>query len=272
VLAIVVLACYLAAALWLGTSAQRASAETSRGRRIAGIALGCIAVITHAVLLWQTLNVNPNLALNAMETASAIGLCLAILAIANSLYRPSFAIPNAVLLVLAAILSVGMNSGGQSFATSNQGWELTVHIALSVLAYSLITFSAALAIVLALLDRRLRRRQPLGWLARFPAVAALENGMFQALIAGFAILSLALFSGFIFIQDFANLRQHHLPHKVVFSVLAWICLAILVFGRLRFGWRGRKALYWTIGTLTLLVIAYFGSKFVLESLLGQHWG
>ena len=221
------------------------------------------------VLLWQGIAAKPSFAWSSAETASAVGLGIALIAIAVGSLKPTFAAPSAILLVLAGIVGAATDEGARSFVSTHRGWELSVHIALAVLAYTLVTVGAALAVVLTLLDRRLRRRQPLGWLSMFPAVDALESGMFQALSAGFAILSLALFSGFFFVD---NLFTQHLLHKAVFSLLAWLCLAILLAGRWRLGWRGRTALYWTLGTFILLVLAYFVSKIVLESVLGRHWG
>ena len=48
--------------------------------------------------------------------------------------------------------------------------------------------------------------------------------------------------------------------------------AVLLFGRWRFGWRGRTATIWALSGFALLALAYFGSKIVLESILGRHWG
>jgi ABC-type uncharacterized transport system permease subunit len=148
-------------------------------------------------------------------------------------------------------------------------WELTAHIILSVAAYALITIAAAMAVALALLDRRLRDRKSLGWLSILPSVEALESGTFQALSAGFAILTLSLFSGFIFVE---NLFGQQLSRKTVLSCLAWVVFAILLFGRWRFGWRGRTATRWMLSGFALLGLAYFGSKLVLEMILGRHWG
>jgi ABC-type uncharacterized transport system permease subunit len=102
-----------------------------------------------------------------------------------------------------------------------------------------------------------------------PSMEALEAGTFQALGAGFAVLTLALFSGFIFVRD---IFAQHLIHKTVLSCLAWVVFGILLFGRWRFGWRGRVARNWTLSGFALLGLAYFGSKIVLESILGRHWG
>ena len=160
-------------------------------------------------------------------------------------------------------------AGNSRRGLEQQNWEIAAHIVLSTLAYALLTIAVALAVALALLDRRLRNRRPLGWLTVLPSVEALEAGTFQALAAGFAVLTLALFSGFVFVED---LFAQHLIHKTVLSCLAWVVFAVLLFGRWRFGWRGRLATTWTLSGFALLGLAYFGSKIVLESILGRHWG
>jgi ABC-type uncharacterized transport system permease subunit len=93
--------------------------------------------------------------------------------------------------------------------------------------------------------------------------------MFQAIGVGFALLSLTLFSGFVFVD---NLFAQHLVHKTVLALSAWVVFGILLTGRVRFGWRGRVAIRWTIGGFALLGLAYFGSKLILENVLGRHWG
>jgi ABC-type uncharacterized transport system permease subunit len=83
---------------------------------------------------------------------------------------------------------------------------------------------------------------------------------------GFILLSLALVSGALFVQD---LFAQHLVHKTVLSIVAWVVFAILLWGRQRFGWRGRTAIRWTLSGFFSLMLAYFGSKWVLEVVLGR---
>jgi len=250
-------------------AARRAGSELARGKRVAGLALALVAIATHIAALAQNIGAKPSFAWTATEAASTVGLCLALVAVIAAILKPAFTGPSAIMLALAGIVGASTDEGARTFVSTQSGWELTVHIGLSIVAYTLVTVGATLAIALTLLDRRLRRRQSLGWLSMLPSVEALELGMFQAMGAGFAILSLALFSGFFFVHD---LFAQHLPHKVAFSLLSWLCLAILLIGRWRFGWRGRTALYWILSTFALLWLAYFGSKLVLESMLGRHWG
>lgn len=268
-LPIVVLASYLAGALWLGSSVHRAQDHAARGRRIAGLALGAFAAVLHAGLLWNDLAHKPGLSLTISEAASLIGWPIGAMALALSWMRPRFAMIGAVLMVLAGLVAVGTVQGLQGNDLQQQNWQIAAHIVLSVLAYALLTIAVAFAIALALLDRRLRTRKALGWMQALPSVEALDAGTFQALVAGFSILTLALFSGFIFVED---LFAQHLIHKTVLSCLAWVVFAVLLFGRWRFGWRGRTAASWTVSGFALLALAYFGSKIVLEAILGRHWG
>lgn len=268
-LSIVVLACYLAGALWLASSAFRAEGHVAHGRWVAGIVLGCVAAALHAVLLWNDLVAKPSLSFSIAEAASLIGWPIAAIAIVLSWMRPRFAAIGAALMILAGVVAVGTLQGMHGNPLEQQNWEIAAHIVLSIVAYALLTTAVVLAICLAILDRRLRSRRALGWLQALPSMEALEAGTFQALTAGFAILTLALFSGFIFVDD---LFAQHLIHKTVLSCLAWMVFAVLLFGRWRFGWRGRTASSWTLSGFALLALAYFGSKIVLEGIFGRQWG
>lgn len=269
VLSIVVLIIYVTACLLLTSSAFQMNTRSAGGKRLAGLSLGVVGLVAHGVDLSDALLSRPELALNVADTASLIGWIVAALAIGVGIWRPRFTIVSSLLLSIAAIVAIVTDEGRREFTVTSRGWELTAHIIISTVAYAFVTVGAALGLTLALLDRRLRHRQPLGWMAVLPSLEALESGMFLAIGLGFALLSLALFSGFFFVQD---LFAQHLIHKTVLSLLAWMILATLLVGRWRFGWRGRLAINWTFGGFLLLGLAYFGSKWVLETLLGRHWG
>jgi ABC-type uncharacterized transport system permease subunit len=269
VLAVLALACYLASALWLASSVYRSEGAAARGRRTAGLALGVIALATHLVILWQAVFDRGSPAFTMAETASLIGLPIGIIALGLAWRLPRFTTISAILLAIAGIVAAVTDEGASKFALERRNWEIAAHIVLSTLAYALLTIAAALSIALALLDQRLRNRKPLGKLSLLPSVEALESGTFYALGSGFAILTLALFSGFIFVED---LFAQNLSRKTILSCLAWLVFGVLLFGRWQFGWRGRTATRWTLSGFGLLGLAYFGSKLVLESILGRHWG
>lgn len=94
----------------------------------------------------------------------------------------------------------------------------------------------------------------------------MERVLFELVWAGIVLLTLSIISGLLFLDNFF---AQHLAHKTVLSLLAWVIFTTLLIGRYRFGWRGMRAVRWTLGGCALLILAYFGSKFVLEVVLNR---
>jgi ABC-type uncharacterized transport system permease subunit len=269
-LSLAVFAIYFCSCLWLFTAVwQTDSQRAAHGKLLAGLTTACLGVLLHAYLLYQALFRGPELALNTPEAASLVGWIIAIISVWTTWQRPRFAGLTGILLLCVGLAAAITDDGSREFVTSQSGWELAAHIVIAIVAYALISLGAVIALALYALDHRLRGHQPLGVLSKLPSVEALESAMFQTIYAGFALLTLTLFSGFIFVQD---LVAQHLAHKVALSCVAWVILGILLIGRWRLGWRGRVAARWTLSGFVLLGLAYFGSKFVLETILGRHWG
>jgi ABC-type uncharacterized transport system permease subunit len=147
-----------------------------------------------------------------------------------------------------------------------------LHLLLAILAYSLLTIAAMHALLMASMDRRLHgeavaERGPLAqFLDRLPPLLAMETVLFRLIIAGFLLLTATLVSG-VFFSEAVFGRALRFDHKTVFTIAAWIVFAGLLLGRMVFGWRGRTALRWTLTGFAMLMLAYVGSRFVLEVLL-----
>ena len=99
-----------------------------------------------------------------------------------------------------------------------------------------------------------------------PPLADLESLLFRVITVGFALLTLTLVTGVLFVDD---LLAQKLVHKTVLSVLSWIVFGVLMIGRRRYGWRGMKAVHWTLAAMLLLLLAFFGSQFVIELVFGH---
>jgi ABC-type uncharacterized transport system permease subunit len=144
---------------------------------------------------------------------------------------------------------------------------LQVHILLSLLAYSLLAIAACQAVLLSIQNRFLRKKQTLStgsFLRSLPPLESMEILLFQSISFGFILLSFALFSGFAFLDD---VFAQHLVHKTVLSIMAWFIFAFLLWGRYKYGWRGKKVIRLSLGGFIFLMLAYFGSKFVSELIL-----
>jgi len=143
-------------------------------------------------------------------------------------------------------------------------WRLQLHAWCALLAYATLGIAAVLAVFLWAQERALRRREFHGWLRALPPLTELESLLFRTIAVGFALLTATLLTGVLFVE---NLFAQHLVHKTVLSVLSWLVFGGLLLGRWRRGWRGAKAVRWTLVAMTLLLLAFFGSQFVLEMVL-----
>lgn len=141
---------------------------------------------------------------------------------------------------------------------------LASHVLFSILAYSLLTIATLQALFLAFQNHRLKHKRHLAPLAVLPPLQTMETLLFEMLWAGQILLSAAIVSGFIFLDD---MFAQHVAHKTVFTLLAWVIYSVLLWGRHSLGWRGYTAIRWTLGGFAMLMLAYFGSKLVLEFIL-----
>lgn len=169
-----------------------------------------------------------------------------------------------VVVFPVAALAVLANHLHGHVAPEPRDWPLQLHAWLALLAYATLGLAALLALMLWLQDRALSRREIHGWLRALPPLVELETLLFRTIGAGFVLLGGTLLTGVLFVED---LFAQHLVHKTVLSVLSWLVFGVLLLGRWRQGWRGRKAVHWTLAAMALLVLAFFGSKFVLELVL-----
>ncbi len=141
---------------------------------------------------------------------------------------------------------------------------LQLHIVFSLFAFSVLTIAAIQSILLFNQERHLRKAKIDNMTRALPPLHDSEKFLFQTITIGFILLSVALITGFLFLE---NMFQQHIAHKTILSILAWLIFAVLLLGRWKFGWRGQMAVSWTLGGFAFLILAYLGSKFVQEIVL-----
>ena len=188
-------------------------------------------------------------------------------------------------LVLAAVcVPLPMLFRGAVTGSHAASLEFRLHLVLAVLAYSLFTIAILHAMLMAVVERRLHRVPadtgsggafsagaaamlggPIGGL---PPLLTLERLLFRLIGAAFAFLTLTLATGILFSETLFG-RALRFEHKTLFGFLSWATFAVLLIGRHARGWRGRTALRLTLAGFVLLLLAYVGSRFVLEVVLGR---
>ncbi|HYD95647.1 MAG TPA: cytochrome c biogenesis protein CcsA [Noviherbaspirillum sp.] len=147
------------------------------------------------------------------------------------------------------------------------------HVAIAILAYSTLTIAAFHAVLMAVQESRLHAHTGAaqgGWLAmaidRLPALLTMERLLFRLIAFGFALLTLTVLSGIVFSEELFG-TPIKWDHKTVFTMLSWILFGALLTGRVWRGWRGKTALRFTLTGFATLLLAYVGSRFVLEVVL-----
>lgn len=251
---------YAGATLYQGLRFGRRQAPD---KRLLGL-LGALALLAHGFSLYLQLLPGSGLSLDFFNAASLIASAVIALTLLSLLRIPA---ENLLLLLfplgtLTVLLAQFAPTGTSAPIIEQPG--ILAHILLSILAYGLLTIAMFQALLLSLQDHQLKHKHPSGLIRNFPPLQTMESLLFGFLWGGWLLLSLSLLSGWVFVED---LLAQHLAHKTLLSCLAWLVFAVLLWGRHQLGWRGHKAIRWTLAGFCLLMLAYFGSKLVREFIL-----
>lgn len=135
------------------------------------------------------------------------------------------------------------------------------HILFSIMAVGILALAAVQAMVTALQNHLIKAHplQTFPVLRNLPPVETMQGALFKILWAGFILLSLSFLGAFLYLPD---VWQHIQFSKLLLSILAWGLFATLLYGYHRSGWSSDMVTTRTIIGVLLLVIAYFGSKWI----------
>ena len=261
----VLVAAVYAAAAWVRWPQGDAAPLSPKN---SGQVLLVIALALHAVAIWAAIVLPDGLDLSFVNALSLVAGLAVLAAWLTGLLRtlPGVA---AVVLPVAAVCALLPPIAASPYRVPFAGepWA-AAHIGIALVAYALFVVVALQALVMTGLEKRLHRGLNDAAVRSTPPLLTLERYMFRLLGVGFALLTLTLASGMLFSEELFG-KPVTLTHKNVFSVAGWLAFATLLYGRWRYGWRGRTALKWILGGTLLLVLGYLGSKFVREVILGR---
>lgn len=169
-----------------------------------------------------------------------------------------------LMLLGAVVVVLAAQFPGAPLHVSASAW-LPLHWALGIACYGLFAAAVVHAWLMQRAERQIRLASddPVGL-----PLLTLERLTFRFVNAGFVLLSATLLAGWWFGESLYGTAWQW-NHKTVFSLLAWLTFAVLLLGRHRFGWRGRTAVRVLYAGAGLLLLAYVGSRFVIEVILGR---
>ncbi len=238
--------------------------EQPASRRLI-LGLTSLAALAHLIAVAGLMFTPEGLHLGLFRVAALVSLAMVLLILALAFTRP---LENlfVVLLPLAALTLIGALVLDSPFAPlPDPEYGLVIHVILAILAYAVLAVAVAQALVTGWQESQLRKRRSFTVLTNLPPLQTMERLLFEMLWVGLALLTLAIASGVYFLDD---MFEQRVVHHTVLSISSWVIFAILLWGRHRLGWRGRTAIRWTLTGFLMLVLAYFGSKLVIEIILG----
>lgn len=257
ILALLSIVLYLAAAGGLARPLLNGGKPLNR----LALSLAGAAVLLHAGIL---LGMHRGaLDLHFFAALSLVAFVVSAITLLVNLSRPVAALGVIVFPLTAALIAVDSFLAPPTLPQP-MDWQIKLHVTIALIAFSVLSIAAVLAIGLAIQEQALRHRRFSPWLRALPPLTLTELLLFRLIGAGFVLLTLTLLSGALFVD---NLFGQHLAHKTILSIIAWLVFGILLFGRWRHGWRGQRAVNLTLLGMAMLVLAFFGSKFVLELIL-----
>lgn len=235
-----------------------------QAKQFISLLIGLTAAFSQLIITFEYItdsqDLNLSLFNSASLTAALIVLCLVGLSTRKPLQTSFLAV-----YPLAALTTIGVvffDESELSYTPIDGG--IFIHIILSILAYSVFSIAAVQAILIYVQNQNLKKKNNTILMRNLPPLLAMENLLFEMLWSGTALLVAAIAAGFIFIDDFF---AQQIAHKTFFSILALITFSTLLAGRIRYGWRGVTASKFTLWGCAFLMLAFFGSKFVLEWLI-----
>jgi len=228
------------------------------------VGLSVAALLCHAGVVWGGIFAGAGAELGFYKVSALIFLVINLVCIASLYRRPLQNLLVAVFPLSALAVLVASYAPETAPIRTDMPTGILLHIGSSILAYAVLTLAAAQAALLAVQDHQLKHRHTRGLIQVLPPLQLMETMLFELLWVGEILLTVAIFSGFIFLGD---IFAQQLVHKTVLTLGAWLLLAVLLWGHHQLGWRSTTAVRLTLSGFGLLVLAFFGTKLVLELIL-----
>lgn len=229
--------------------------------------IAAVGITLHASVLYNNIFATAAGGLNfSFFNAASLMTWLAAALLLAAASKPIESLGIVILPSAAVALALELLFPASHILLTADAAQLRYHIVISILAYSTLSIAALQSVVLWIQNKSLRAKHPGGFIRSFPPMETMESLLFQMIAIGFFFLTLSLLTG---LPQIDNMFAQHQAHKTILSIIAWCFFAVLLWGRWRFGWRGRTAVRWVLSGFVVLLLAYFGVKLVKELLLGR---
>jgi ABC-type uncharacterized transport system permease subunit len=226
-----------------------------------------VALVLHAMLLYRGIVVAEGLNLGLANAISLlVWLTALIYWLAGLAYRGIAGMQSLMAPIGLGAVVLQLTLPSRHVVTYTAEPLFTMHFAIAMLAYALVIVATVHALVMLAEEKWLHRGVLPPFLKALPPLMEMEALLFRIVLAVFILLTLTVVSG-VFFSELLFGKPFTFTHKNVFAILSWLIFGGLLAGHYLRGWRGKKAVRWTLAGFFMLLLAYVGSKFVLEIIL-----
>ena len=256
----------LAALLYLAATGLQLLHISQRRQQIdrTVFVLGLVALLCHAIVAWDSVVAVDGVNLGIYKVSALLFLVINLACITSLARRPLQNLLVVLFPLSALAVLVSTYAPDTTAVVSDISGGMLLHISASLLAYAVLTLAAIQSGLLAIQDHQLRHRHTRGIIQILPPLQLMESMLFELLWIGVSLLTLSIASGFVFVDD---IFAQSLVHKTVLTIFAWLLFSVLLWGHYKLGWRSQTAVRLTLAGFFLLMLAFFGSKLVLELVL-----
>ena len=251
---------------WILPTSESPQAAARQAERLAVL----VALVMHGTLIYESVFAGEGVRLGVANVVSIIVWLTVLIYWIGNLFYDIVGL-QAIVMPIAAVGAFLPALFPEEHMLPNTGLPtFKLHLLISMFAYSLFTIAALHVLLMALIERRLHGASlPLA-LQKLPPLLTMERLLFRIITAGFVLLTLTLATGLVFSEELFG-KALRFEHKTVFGILSWLIFGALLGGRRLYGWRGRIAVRWTLAGFLVLVLAYIGSRLILEVVLSRSY-
>lgn len=245
---------------------QTSESPSKTNKTKAYLIIWFMALLTHIIALHYPLISGQKMTLDFITVGSYVMWLISLILFFTTLKRNIEVLAIIVIPITLIALLTPMIVKPEAIPLINMKSGLGIHILFSLLAYSMLMLASFQALLLAVQNKQLHRHKSTALMNTLPSLEDMEHLLFRFIGIGVILLSIGLLSGFYFLD---NLFGANIAHKTILSIFAWIVFSVLLYGRLQYGWRGKKAVNWTLAGFVLLMLAFFGTKVIQELLVSS---
>lgn len=225
--------------------------------------MGAAALIAHALAAYLPAQAGES-SLGFYRVASLMFLSMGVISLIALIVRPLHTLLIVLFPLAALSILVATFAPDTSRPMNDLPAGILSHVSASIISFAVLALAVLQGLLVTVQSKQLRQHRSQGVIRKLPPLEAASSLFFELSGAGFLILTIAIGTGLVFVED---LFGQHLVHKTVLTMLAWCLYGILLAQYFRRGWRVQSAITVNLIAFGLMVLGFFGSKLVLELLL-----